>query len=233
MGHVREFFRAVGGKWFLLPGIVSGCIAFLTLLQGFGVTIIPEVSVWAMAFFAIVPISAWAIAGLLHRVVELDRKITALEASSGPLIRLSEAAVAKQNISSGTSHKESVGVSITNISPRSLVGCLAKVEEVISPVPIERLNLPRAVQTLHQTEGSGRFDLRKGETKTIVVASRILDLSMIPPLILEFEGGQRQKCGLNQELRIRLCVYTDGDPVTQWVHVRKQGLSLVAVLYDP
>lgn len=73
--YISIFFASVGGKWFLLPGFVSGCAGVIAILRGLGLTWVPEVSYWALAVFVVLPMSIWSIPALIRTVVKLQDRL--------------------------------------------------------------------------------------------------------------------------------------------------------------
>jgi hypothetical protein len=74
MRYVTLFVEAVGGRWFFLPATVTGLAGLMALLQAQGVTWIPATNWWALAFFALLPVTMWSVAGLLKKAVSLERE---------------------------------------------------------------------------------------------------------------------------------------------------------------
>ncbi len=75
MGYLRILFQSVGGRWFLLPGFVSGTAGLIVLLKGLGMIWLPDISYWALAFFVVLPISIWSIPALVRKVSHLQEQI--------------------------------------------------------------------------------------------------------------------------------------------------------------
>lgn len=78
MRFITLFLESVGGRWFFLPATITGLAGLVALLQAQGVTGIPEISWWALAFFALAPLTAWSVVGLLKKVVSLEAEISGL-----------------------------------------------------------------------------------------------------------------------------------------------------------
>ena len=80
MAHIKAFFTALGGKWLLLPGVLSGVIGVLGIFRDdLGVSLIPEISWPLIALLAATPIVAWSIAGLTHANVKMARQLEELQ----------------------------------------------------------------------------------------------------------------------------------------------------------
>jgi hypothetical protein len=75
---MRDYFsvatRAVGGKWLLLPGAISGLIGLYGFVQG-QVSWLPKLSLLALLPIASLPLIAWIVGGLLKRAVDLEAKL--------------------------------------------------------------------------------------------------------------------------------------------------------------
>jgi hypothetical protein len=84
--YLKTFFASVGGRWFILPATVSGLAGLVSLLQSFGLTWVPDISIWALILFAVLPISAWSIGGLLLKVVKLEELLAESPAARDMLI---------------------------------------------------------------------------------------------------------------------------------------------------
>lgn len=78
MRYVSIFIESVGGRWFFLPATVTGLAGLVAILRARGVTWVPEISWWALAFFALAPLTVWSVIGLLKKVVSLEKEISQL-----------------------------------------------------------------------------------------------------------------------------------------------------------
>ncbi len=75
MRYLSVFLASVGGRWFWLPGFVSGAAGLTVLLKSLGMTWLPGISYWALALFVILPISIWSIPALVRKVSKLQEQI--------------------------------------------------------------------------------------------------------------------------------------------------------------
>ena len=75
MEYIKIFFAAVGGRFFLLPGFVSGMAGLVGLLKGLGMSGLPDISWWAIALFVVLPLSLWSVPALVLKVVKLERQL--------------------------------------------------------------------------------------------------------------------------------------------------------------
>ena len=72
----------------MLPGFMSGVVSLWNVFREYGMTSLPELSGWAIALFALLPISSWAIIGLLIRVVSVEKRLEPKILLSGPEITM-------------------------------------------------------------------------------------------------------------------------------------------------
>lgn len=80
MAHVRLFLKAVGGKWLILPGTISGCVGVAGYMrEELGLSWVPEISLFGLIGLALIPIVGWALIGLTHTVVLQSRRLSELE----------------------------------------------------------------------------------------------------------------------------------------------------------
>jgi hypothetical protein len=70
----RALWHSIGGKWVLLPGLVSGLIGIYGFLQH-NLRCLPTMSWWAVIPLAFAPITFWVIGGLTRQVVLLERRL--------------------------------------------------------------------------------------------------------------------------------------------------------------
>jgi hypothetical protein len=72
--YLLALSRSVGGKWFLLPGCVSGLIGIYGFEQS-RLEWLPPMNWWAIFPLALAPVILWVTGGLTKRVVDLEEQI--------------------------------------------------------------------------------------------------------------------------------------------------------------
>ncbi|SDB51983.1 hypothetical protein [Bauldia litoralis] len=75
MEYLKAYLSAVGGRLFLLPSVISGIVGLLGILKGLGVGFLPEITAPWLILLAFSIVAAWSIAGLLNKVVTLQRQV--------------------------------------------------------------------------------------------------------------------------------------------------------------
>ena len=78
LNPIKIFVASTGGRLLLLPATVTGLVGIVGIAKGLGLDM-PGISWWAIAFFALLPISVWSIVGLIRKVTELDHSLNEID----------------------------------------------------------------------------------------------------------------------------------------------------------
>lgn len=125
MRYWKALWESVGGKWILLPGFLSGTIGLWEAFRGWGLSFLPELSGWAIAFFAMLPISSWVIGGILIKIVKLEKKLE-------PKISLSDPNFTTLPKLAKGKAKRTYSLKVTNESGELIKNCQVKLVEMLN-----------------------------------------------------------------------------------------------------
>ena len=177
MRYLSAFINSVGNKWAMLPGFISGGVGVVGTLGNLGVTWLPEISWWAIAFFVLLPISLWSLPTLVVKVVRLEERLA-------PQLKLGDLDIVNENT------RQVLRFSVANKGNGVLSQCLARLMK-IDPVPekVSESEIPAVLQTegrRRRPDGTSRFHADAAE-KYVVVALNAVDATQKTPVTVPTE----------------------------------------------